>query len=625
MTRLFAALFNQYAARLKRFTMTQPQTQNKPSRSRFSRDTTGSVSVELIIVLPMLIWALAATAVFFDGFRTRYHAQMAAQTVADIMSRETNLFTANYVEGMNEVFDFLVDRSIPTRIRVSSIIWDSINQRNRLQWSYGTRSLQGLPTSTFELLQADDLETLSALFGAEDSFSFAGAGAQMPVSDLASRIPPVLPGEAMLLVESFALWTPFAGVGLGQMRFNQVVVVRPRFAPWINFDGIDPVFPEASYEIVWTGEGGGTLPDPTDDDTPPQDPGTISNSFDFDSGVTTGWTSSAIATSTGANGRFLGPFGGETYDVPISLALNFGSEPARASVAFDLLILDTWDGYSTTNALPRGDTISILLDGTPISLDAFTAGVSGLYGNPRRASGYLAGMRYQVTMDLRQSGTSFYGGATQDSVWRVEITLANAPRHLTLGLSAGTNSAIADESFGIDNFVYSATADTSGTTYYTADSRLLDGTDTLTRFPRYQGCPEYQIAAPWLSLTNADLSTRLTVPLQASGQRDLSTCTLLRGWGYVGAEPQMVLKYDNQNQTQPGRSLQILLEDGNSGHTCDTVLSIRDPNGQWWYNDDQSGYNAGLQMGSAVSGQYAIWIGTYSPGTCSSSIIFSNY
>ncbi|WP_370208756.1 TadE/TadG family type IV pilus assembly protein, partial [Pararhodobacter marinus] len=82
----------------------------------------GSVSIEFVLSLPLMLWGLAAMVVFFNGYQARYHAQMAAQTVADIMSRETNLFTANYIEGLNDVYDFLADNTYETRLRVSSVI-----------------------------------------------------------------------------------------------------------------------------------------------------------------------------------------------------------------------------------------------------------------------------------------------------------------------------------------------------------------------------------------------------------------------------------------------------------------------------------------------------------------------
>ena len=601
----------------------------KPARrrplDRFGRESAGSVSMELVIVLPLLLWALAATVVFFDGFRTRYHAQMAAQTVADVMSRETNLFTAAYVEGLNGVFDFLADQRGETRIRVSSVIWDSANNRNRLQWSYGTRGLAPLPANTFELMQANDLDTLRALFGTATGFSFASADAQMPIEDLPTRIPPVLPGEALLLVESFALWSPFAQVGVGQIRLAPVVVVRPRFAPWINFDGIAPVYPDSSYEIAWTGGGNTDLPDPNDPVDPPDGP--TNASFTFDSGVTTGWTATTI-TQNGPTNGFLGPFGPETFATPVALNVNLGGLRDTATIEFDLLVLDSWDGYDSTYSLPRGDTITLMINGLPIDMQVFATGIWGLYGRTRVASVTRNGATYAVRMVPTRSGTNFFGASYNDQIWRVTMTITQPLAHFTLGFSAGTDSASADESFGIDNVLITATGSGGGQPAYTPPAHLVAGADPHTRFERLTGCPEVRNPAPWLSMARDDLTSAITLQRQAGGPTALAGCNALNlssPTGYISGSPQLVFNYDNQGVRGNGNRLRIRLEDNNNGRTCDTTLLIQDPNGQWWFNDDQNGWNAGLNLGNAVSGAYRVFIGTYGTTTCNSRISFTAY
>ncbi|PTX01852.1 hypothetical protein [Pararhodobacter aggregans] len=585
----------------------------------------GSVSVELILTLPLLLWALAATVVFYDGYKTRYHAQMAAQTVADIMSRETDLFTANYIEGLNDVFDFLIDSRFPTRLRVSSVIWDSANERNRLQWSYATRDLSALPEDTFELMQAGDLETLMAEFGEDGSFTFAGAGAQMPVSDLPDRIPPVLPGEALLLVEAFALWEPFAQVGVGQLRFTPVVVVRPRFAPWINFEGQEPVYPEADYEIAWTGSGNEGLPDPTDPTPEPTNPPVANRTYSFDDGVTSGLSRSTI-TAGGPSGSYLGPFGTETWTTPVTVAVDLQADHATANIAFDLLILDTWDGYANQYILPRGDTFTILMNGVPLSVDPFINYSQAPYDNARVSTGYIGNSTYRVSMTRTRTGSSFAGGGSNDQLWRVTLTIDNAPRTFSLGLSAGVDSAISDESWGLDNLTITASNVGTGTAApFVANAANLLTADPHNRFNRYSGCPEYRIAAPWLTMTRADLTTGITMQRQASGGTSLSSCPNTGGWGYANASPSLVLNYDNQNVTSTYNGLQIRLNDGNSGYTCDTTLIIRDPNGQWYFNDDYTGWNAGVRMTNPPSGQYVIFIGTYNRGSCNTNLTIDRW
>ena len=585
---------------------------------RFGGETRGSASVELVIVLPLLLWALAATAVFFDGFKARYKAEAAAQTVADILSRETQMFTPEYVDGLNEVFDFLADSSFPTRLRVSSLIWDSVAGRPRLQWSYGTNGLAALPTDTFELLQNGDTASLEALFGDDTSFSFAGSAMQAPVSDLASRIPPILPGESVLLVESFALWTPFSNVGMGQMRLSPVVAVRPRFAPWVNFEGIDPIFPETDYELAWTG-GTDSGPDPDDPDPEPTpDP---ARSFSFDDGVTTGW-SQTTTTANGPTGNFLGIFGNETYLNPVTLAVDLGSAGTNATITFDLIVADSWDGYNTTHALPRGDNFTLMIDGQPISMDVFM-GTTPPYQNTRTMANYLGQATYRLTMEraATPSGTNFIGSGWTDNLWRATLRIENAPRTFNLGFSAGTNSGASDEGFGIDNLTIAASG--SGTAApFAPIAANAQGADPHTRFPRYSGCPDQRIAAPWLTMTASDLSTGITFTREAGGATNLTTCPQTGGLGRMNASPHLILNYDGQSGST---TLQFTMNDGNSGYTCDTTLLIRDPNGQWRFNDDLSGYNAGIRIASAVSGTYAVFIGTYGTSMCSSALTINRF
>ena len=605
--------------------------------ARFRDDARGSVSVETIIILPILLWALVATVVFFDAFRTRHQVQTAALTVSDIISRETDMLTTDYLEGMNDVFDFLADSRQPTRLRISSVIWNSALQQNRVQWSYGTRGLAALPESTFALLAAQDDEALVAAFGDDDSFSFAGALAQAPVPDLIDRIPPVLPGEAVIVVESFALWTPFFGVGFGERRIGHVVATRPRFQQWIHLEGTIPVFPEDVYEMV--GFDGDDDPHNPDDPAPPPvcnapgDPGcpigseTIIDS-DFSGDDTSGWSHGTITQGGASIGRFLGPFGGETFDNPVTFNVNLGAPAVSATIDFDLVIIDSWDGYSPQWADARGDNMTLMIDGTPISLDVFQHDFSGIMNNERYTEGVLeGGTRYTVQMEPTQHGSNLYGASWPDQIWRVTVTLQAPPWRFDFGLSANLDQGIHDESFGIRRFRVQAEYGTPVPAAFTPDPAGLLGADHHTRFPIHGGCPDHRLPAPWLSVNNTDLGSPLIIQRRAGGSTRLQDCAALPGWGWAHGSPHLVLRYDNEGQRDWGRRLRLIMEDGNNGRTCDTTLLMRDPNGQWWFNDDVSNrdWNAWLNLGNAESGDYHIWIGTWGGNSCDADLIIERY
>jgi hypothetical protein len=232
----------------------------KSALTRFARDGRGMLSVETVILLPILLWALVATVVFFDAFRSRNHAQRAAVVVADAISRHTAEFTPQYLEGMNNVYELLSEARRPTRLRVSSLRWSAEQNDYLVHWSYGTRGLPPLPGNTFERLRNNEYDLLVAQFGADAGFSFDSATARAPARNLRDRLPPILPGETLILVESFMLYSPFANVGLTNMRFDMLVPTRPRFSPWVNLQGSDPAYsPGEILEIQDPNNCGGNI------------------------------------------------------------------------------------------------------------------------------------------------------------------------------------------------------------------------------------------------------------------------------------------------------------------------------------------------------------------------------
>ncbi|MGY6536731.1 MAG: TadE/TadG family type IV pilus assembly protein [Pararhodobacter sp.] len=618
----------------------QDSDRRSPFRSlaRFRRDTRGTVSVETIIILPLLLWALVATVVFFDAFRTRQQVQTAALSVADLISRETAMVTPSYLEGMNDVFDFLAASRRPTRMRISSLIWNSAEQRNRVQWSYGTRGMAPLADPVFAMLAANDHQSLLQFFGDDESFSFAGAQAQMPTPDLIDRIPPILPGEAVILVESFALWSPFVDVGFAQRRITHVVATRPRFAPWIHLEGSIPVFPEDAYEMVIADDD-----DDDDDDDPvceqPGDPGCptgttdiVDTSFDDATGPgTTGWSHHTVSQGGASVGRFLGPFGRETFHNPVTYSVHLGAPAVSATIDFDLVIIDSWDGYNRDWSDMRGDNMTIMIDGTPISLDVFSVDYFGFYRNPRRAEGVLNGTRYTVEMTPISHGIDLYGSGWHDQLWRVVLTLEAPPWQFNVGFSANLDEDVNNESFGISRFRVTADHGTPVPAAFTPDPASQTGTDHHTRFPVYAGCPDPRISAPWLTIFNTDLSSPLTIQRRAGGSTQLTGCPDIDGVGFINASPHLVLRYDNEGQSGTNRRLRLLMNDGNRGRSCDTTLLVRDPSGQWWFNDDISNswwstdLNARLNMGNAETGVYHIWIGTWNGSGCDADLIIERY
>ena len=74
----------------------------------------------------------------------------------------------------------------------------------------------------------------------------------------------------------------------------------------------------------------------------------------------------------------------------------------------------------------------------------------------------------------------------------------------------------------------------------------------------------------------------------------------------------MVLKYENDTGNWANNRLRIRKMMGPMALIVMRPLLIRDPNDQWQFVDDLAGFgwNAGLELAHAQSGNYTIWAGS---------------
>ncbi len=178
---------------------------------RFSVSERGSLSIEAVFALPMLVWAITATFVFWDAFKTLNITQKATYTVADMLSRETQAIDDDYLTGLHELFDYLTPSDGSNALRVT-VVRMQLDQNTgvksyNLVWSQGVGGITGYT----------DLTAIQA------------------------RLPDMAPGDQMIVVESEQDWAPAFTVGLANYRFREVAISRPRFAPQLVWGGTAPV------------------------------------------------------------------------------------------------------------------------------------------------------------------------------------------------------------------------------------------------------------------------------------------------------------------------------------------------------------------------------------------------
>lgn len=199
----------------------------KAALGRFARDERATMSVEIVLMLPLLMLWLAASFVFFDVFRVNMVNEKAAYTIADMISRQTTV-DDNFVEGTNNVFDFLINRRGTTWLRVTSVKFNAADpvegtpENYEVQWSLATRGRQSFGTDAFGDLELD------------------------------KRIPMMSDQETVIVTETFTGYRPpfnpfrispfdlddesTPAVFSDTFNFNTFLVTRPRFVREIALD-----------------------------------------------------------------------------------------------------------------------------------------------------------------------------------------------------------------------------------------------------------------------------------------------------------------------------------------------------------------------------------------------------
>ena len=174
-----------------------------PAWTRFVAGERGSVTVEFVIMKPLIFWAFMALFVFFDGYRQSSINLKAAYTISDILSRETDVVDDEYIDTMQSLFKFLTRDGSEASLRVSVVRWDNNDERYYVDWS-----------------QVRD-------------WSGETAWTDGSISQIESRLPVMAHMQRAILVETRNTYSPIFKVGLGEQELKNFVFSSPRFAPQV--------------------------------------------------------------------------------------------------------------------------------------------------------------------------------------------------------------------------------------------------------------------------------------------------------------------------------------------------------------------------------------------------------
>lgn len=170
--------------------------------SKFSRNENGSISVEALIMMPLMAWGLVATYTFFDAYRQNALNLKAAYTIGDLVSRETEVITDTYIDSMVTMFGLMTKSGSVDKIRISVIKYDEDTNKHYVDWSE--------PRGYDRALQNVDME------------------------EVGKRLPIMPDEERVIVIETSNRYVPPFHVGLSITDINNFVFTRPRFTGLIK-------------------------------------------------------------------------------------------------------------------------------------------------------------------------------------------------------------------------------------------------------------------------------------------------------------------------------------------------------------------------------------------------------
>lgn len=183
----------------------------KKRLSQFRDDTSGNVTVETLIIIPILFWAVTLTWEFFELHRFKSVREKASYVVVDMISREQNGVDTAYLDNTLSLYDEVVRQSGNNQLRVSSIMFrdndPSIDTDDEyiVLWSEvrGEGPIQPIKTSE--------------------------------IKDGADFIPSMADQSTLIMIQTLSHYQPAFKVGLGaNVPIDTHVFTSPRFVAQVN-------------------------------------------------------------------------------------------------------------------------------------------------------------------------------------------------------------------------------------------------------------------------------------------------------------------------------------------------------------------------------------------------------
>lgn len=179
----------------------------------FARNEAGTVTVESVIILPIILFGLQATYAYFESYRHQSMALKANYAVADYLSRIPS-YDQTMLDGLDELFEYMTRSSESSWVRVTVVeCREDVAKCN---------------DETPRKLHIQNDATLANSHTTDGKNAYSREAMR---NKLAHHIPKMYKGEFLIVVETYAQFRPtFAGrwTGIYRPEFAHVTVTSPR-------------------------------------------------------------------------------------------------------------------------------------------------------------------------------------------------------------------------------------------------------------------------------------------------------------------------------------------------------------------------------------------------------------
>lgn len=184
----------------------------RASVADFRRDERGNISIELVTLVPLMAVFTFGLITFFDAFRAKSTAARTATVLSDIVSRETNAISPDFLNGLQGVMVSMIDSDESPEYRLTAFTWNQTAQEYRVRWS---RERGNRPRHT------------------KASLNLIG-----------DNLPTLKDGQRAVLLETWVDYEPLTRWGLEEgTTFHNKLVAAQRFVPqicWMTDPTADP-------------------------------------------------------------------------------------------------------------------------------------------------------------------------------------------------------------------------------------------------------------------------------------------------------------------------------------------------------------------------------------------------